>query len=287
MPRPRLLWDALETVAPKVRRARALILAIDFDGTLTPIVDHPTRAALPARARRALRSLARQDGIEIAVISGRGLDDLRRRVGIPGIHYAGNAGLATLAPDGRRAVHVPASRLLPRAIVAEARAFCRRHPGTWVEDKGLTLALHYRRLDPARGRAFLAGVTRHWRHDERVERMRGKKVVELLPAVRWNKASVLRSLWRRHAALTLSLGDDVNDEPMHEWVRHHRGVSVTIAHPGSRAEYFLRTPEEVVEWLEWLAREWRARAAPRPATVRRRPTPWHSAGAARAPRVPR
>lgn len=262
MTRPRLLWHVLGPIAAKVRRARAMIVAIDFDGTLTPIVSHPDQARLSTRARRVLAMLARQEGVEVAVISGRCLDDLRRRVRIPGIHYAGTAGLETLVPGGRREVHVPDSKRLPREIWSEAYEWCSRHAGAWVEDKDLTLALHYRDVDPSEHHAFIEGVRRRWRsRNGRIDLVHGKMVFELMPAVRWNKASALRRIWKEQHALVFYLGDDMHDEPVHEFVRRYGGVSVAIGRTVSHAQYLLKTPEEVVWWLEWLQREWHWRQA--------------------------
>ncbi len=68
-------------------------MLLDYDGTLTPIVDHPDQAGLSAAARQALASLAALPRVQVGVLSGRGLANLRSMVELPGLIYGGNSGL--------------------------------------------------------------------------------------------------------------------------------------------------------------------------------------------------
>src|SRR6187397_1428665 len=77
-----------------------VMVACDFDGTLAPIVAHAEDAKLPPKARRALERLVKLPGVMLAIISGRALGDLRDRIGIDPILYAGNHGLEMLGPGG-------------------------------------------------------------------------------------------------------------------------------------------------------------------------------------------
>src|SRR5258706_4856935 len=77
-----------------------LLLLLDFDGTLSPIVKNPRRASLPQATRRVLTDLARRPGVAVAIVSGRRIEDLRALVGLPVI-YAGNHGLRIEGPGFR------------------------------------------------------------------------------------------------------------------------------------------------------------------------------------------
>src|SRR5215213_1456316 len=88
-------WDSI--VAEFIARPR-LLIACDFDGTLSPIVSHPGDAVLPNEVRGILRKLRAMPGVIVAVVSGRAVYDLRARVGIDGVLYAGNHGLEIDAP---------------------------------------------------------------------------------------------------------------------------------------------------------------------------------------------
>src|SRR5204862_7045553 len=91
------------------------------------------------------------------------IEDVARLVRIRGLFLSGAAGLETLEADGRRIVHVPRGRGLPADFREALRAWCARFPGAWLEDKGLSVAVHFRRLASARVRAFVAGVRRRAR----------------------------------------------------------------------------------------------------------------------------
>jgi len=76
----------------KIGGTKGLFLFLDFDGTLSPLVSDPTQAVLLPGLKRTLTKLATYSTVRIMIISGRSLADLRKRVGIPGLIYAGNHG---------------------------------------------------------------------------------------------------------------------------------------------------------------------------------------------------
>jgi trehalose 6-phosphate phosphatase len=96
-----MLPHALERVAEWAdawSRTGRLVLLLDFDGTLAPIVERPELAAMPEATRDGLSRLMARPGVEVAVVSGRGLADVRERAAIPGIAYAGNHGMEIHGP---------------------------------------------------------------------------------------------------------------------------------------------------------------------------------------------
>ena len=89
-----------------------LALLLDYDGTLSPIVKHPDLAILPPETKQVLERLARRPDVFIAVVSGRGVDDVKSKVGIENITYAGNHGLEIHHADGTKYVHpIPDSNI--------------------------------------------------------------------------------------------------------------------------------------------------------------------------------
>jgi trehalose 6-phosphate synthase/phosphatase len=82
-----------------------LALLLDYDGTLAPIAPHPDLATLPQETRNVLQRLSNINDVYIAIISGRGVENVKEMVGIEGITYAGNHGLEILHPDGSKFVH--------------------------------------------------------------------------------------------------------------------------------------------------------------------------------------
>ena len=255
------LWLHLHAISTKMAETQSLAVAADYDGTITPIVSHPGEAELPSRARRALDRLTSVPGVRVMVLSGRAIEDLKRQVAVPGISLCGNAGLETENEQGGREVHVPPGKEVPPSLRSELETWCQRFPGAWLEDKGHSVALHYRNVPQRFQGAFGAGVRRRARpHRGSALLIHGKKVFEVMPAISWNKADALEHWWGGQGMLFF-FGDDTNDEPVHARVAEKGGTAVAVGRVVSKAGYVLRGPDEVVWFLEWLGREWQERHA--------------------------
>jgi trehalose-phosphatase len=259
------LWLSLGSIGSRLAESRTLYLACDYDGTLTPIVDQPDIARLSQRSRQLVERLAGRNDVQVGIFSGRRMDDLARHVGVGGLFLAGSSGLETQGADGRREVHVGPDRALPAALREQLDAWCERFPGSWIEDKQVSLALHYRAVAPDLQPAFGAGVRRRIRPFKSQARLvHGKRVFEVMPAVEWDKSSSLRH-WLGEGPLDgtlLYFGDDTNDEPVYDAVRGYGGIAVAVGRTVSRAEFVLPSAQEVQWFLEWLEREWDTRPVP-------------------------
>jgi trehalose-phosphatase len=211
---------------------RVLVLS-DFDGTLAPIAPDPAAVRLAPAMRRLLATLAASSRARLAIISGRALADVRERVGVPGAVYAGCHGLE-VEGVGVAWRHSEAERAR-EVLAALADTLARRlavRPGVLVEPKGLAVALHYRNA----GRGAAAVVTRAARAVVRgrpgLRLLRGKKVLEILPRVHWDKGEC--ALWLRDRlaghgpgpVAVLYVGDDRTDE--HAF-RALAGKALTVA----------------------------------------------------------
>ena len=174
-------------------------LFLDFDGVLAPIVARPEDAAIPAETRTELRRLAARYRL-VSVVSGRPGDDVRARVGLDGIVYVGSHGLE-LDPEAeswRERIH---------AFGAAAP-----WPAAQIEDKGLSVAFHYRdRGDEDAAVAELEEIAARARDEGFVARF-GRKVLEVLPPLDSNKGTAVRRLLES-TGLTRALvaGDDTTD----------------------------------------------------------------------------
>jgi trehalose-phosphatase len=259
------LWLSLSQITTRLARSRNLYVASDYDGTMTPIVDTPDLARLTPRMRQLLERFALQDEVHIAILSGRRLDDLQRQVGVNGIFLAGASGLETQGPDGSRQLHVPVEQALPVELRESLDAWCQRFPGSWVEDKQVSWALHYRGVSADLQPAFGAGVRRRVRPFKAQARLvHGKRVFEVMPATAWDKSAAIRH-WLGEELVDGTLfyfGDDTNDEPVYDAVRERGGIAVTVGRTVSRAEYVLPSAQEVQWFMEWLEHEWEARPVP-------------------------
>ena len=224
---------------PVLRRlARGpVLLAFDFDGTLAPIVADPASARLRPQTRRLLTDVARK--YPCVVISGRSRADVARRLtGIPLRRVFGNHGIepSPVLPAARRAVRRWLACVMPRL---EGVA------GVVFENKGASLAIHYRkaRNRPAALRAILA-ATADLAEARAIE---GILVVDLLPIHAPNKATALRSEWRRLGCrVALYLGDDQTDEDVFALSRRLPLLAVRVGRRmRSLAPYYLPSQADV------------------------------------------
>ncbi|HYJ79723.1 MAG TPA: trehalose-phosphatase [Longimicrobiaceae bacterium] len=268
-----MLPHALERVpdwAAAWRRSGRLVLLLDFDGTLAPIVPHPDDAAIPPATRAALERLRSFAGVEAAVVSGRGLADVRLRAGIPGVAYAGNHGME-MQGAGFERVHpqAAAARPLLEAVARRIEPELAAVPGAFLEDKELTLSVHFRRAPAEREpevrrivAAAVAGVGG-------VKVTEGKMVLEVRPRVEWDKGKavlfLLDQLRPPAGTPVLYLGDDRTDEDAFRALRQRggggEGVLVAEEPPAdTAASSRLRGPEEVGVLFAELADARRATA---------------------------
>ncbi|MBI3087299.1 MAG: trehalose-phosphatase [Candidatus Omnitrophica bacterium] len=252
---------------PTDRAASAahLMLCLDYDGTLVPIAPHPAAATLDEQTRRLLRQLARARGVQVVLISGRSVRDLKRTVGIRGLGYVGNHGLECSA-SGPRYVHPAAQRSRPRLqrLARNLRSALRPIRGAWVEDKGLTVSLHWRRVPPSAARRFHRVVAERLRPSVAQGEIRvtsGKHVIEIRPPVSWGKGDAIVRLLRhlparRARPLVLYVGDDRTDEDAFRTVNRLGGLTIAVGKPPRRtaARYRLKDPRDVRAWLETLRR---------------------------------
>lgn len=255
------LPSALESFEEIAHRIDGLtpILCLDFDGTLSPIVDEPTAAQLLDGVAGVLRRLVER--VPVLVLSGRDANDVGERVGVEGILYAGSHGFDVLGPDGRHEPNAEALAYLPHldALEARLRQETGAIVGAMVDRKRFGVAVHDRRVADddfdqlweivqAAGRAF-----------PMLRPMRGKRVTEFLPAIDWNKGRALlwllgRAGYRADIALPVCMGDDVTDEDALRAVRDHGiGIVVGTGSRASAATYAVRDPDQVLEFLRRLA----------------------------------
>ena len=261
------LFDSWETIVSKIKEARHAMLMFDFDGTLTPIVDTPEMAKLYEQTRVLLKSLARSHNFTVAVVSGRAINDLQCKVAVPGIIYAGNHGLEIEGP-GMSFVHPIIDEIKPvlRVIGLVLKKTLGTMRGVVVEDKGLTLSVHYRLVDDEKAYEVKSIVENTVGVAEVLGKVRttpGKKVHEVRPNVPWDKGKAIKYIMKRYGKggrksglLPIYLGDDLTDEDAFSVVESYGGIAVYVGGENnlSIASYYLNSSGEVDELIKELLR---------------------------------
>lgn len=247
------------------RRTGGIVLLLDFDGTLAPIVERPEDATMPAPTRAALERLQRLAGVEMAVVSGRGMADARSRARLEGIAYAGNHGME-IEGAGLHRIHEEAAAARPalQAVLERLQPELVAIEGTLVEDKGLTLSIHYRRVPRPRVEEVRARVLAAVASGAPLRVTEGKEVLEVRPAVEWDKGRAVEFLLGEIDPVpgtpVLYLGDDTTDEDAFRSLRSWSGGSgegIVIGDPPlatTAASSFLRDPSEVGDLLAALGK---------------------------------
>ena len=207
-----------------------LAVFLDYDGTLTPIVDDPKDALLTDGTRRAIGALGAIT--PVGIVSGRDLDDVHAKVGLDGIAYAGSHGFDVLLPDGsRREFAVEYLSALDQAQ-RELEERVGELPGARVERKRFAVAVHDRAVDDPELRARIASAVEQVGADRDDLRVTGgKRVHELRPNLDWDKGRAIETLLSELNAeecRPIYVGDDVTDEDGFRAVRSRRGVAVVV-----------------------------------------------------------
>ena len=259
---------AQAVAALRARPAEGAVLC-DVDGTLAPIVARPEDAALLPGAREALIAVRDRYGL-LGFISGRGLADLERIVGLEGCAYAGNHGMELHAPGEAPRLAPEVGPHLP-AVRAFATRFGPERLAPWgvtLEDKGATLSLHYRRApDPEAALAALEREVVPAAHGAGLSTHGGRMVLEVRPAAAVDKGTAARALLAgRGVRAALYVGDDRTDADAWRALRElaaegllDHAAAVVVASPeldpavGAQADAAVAGPEGALAMLRELA----------------------------------
>jgi trehalose-phosphatase len=246
---------ALDAIRERIA-GRPVMVFLDYDGTLTPIVRRPEDAVLSDEMRARVRALAAR--VPVAIVSGRDRAAVQSLVDLPELIYVGSHGFDIDGPSGAERLRLEvAAEWVPDLDAAEAalRGRLAGIRGAIVERKRLTLAAHYRLVAGVHRPKVVEAVDAVRAAHPRLRRDAGKAVFELRPDVEWDKGHAVRWLLERvaPAGVGLYLGDDLTDETAFAALRGHGiGIAVGVTTRETLAELALRDPEEVGSFLHRL-----------------------------------
>jgi alpha,alpha-trehalase len=244
-----------EQIAKECLSEKKLLL-LDYDGTLTPIVSRPEEAVLSDMMRETVRALANK--MKVAIISGRGLADVKHMVGLQNVYYAGSHGFEIEGPDGEKMEPQAAIDSLPQLDAAERAAASRlsNFKDIIVERKKYSLAVHFRLAAEETLKSISKAIDELASEFKGLRVTGGKKVIELRPAIDWDKGRAVEWIAEHlfsqsSVAFPLYLGDDITDEDAFKRIKGW-GISILVSnHEGlSFADYQLADTIQVKQFLK-------------------------------------
>jgi len=249
--------DHLPDIEARIRERRVAVF-LDYDGTLSDIVPRPEDAVISEETRATVQALA--DICPVVIVSGRALDDVRRKVGLDRVVYAGSHGFDIAGPEGAGLEHAEGAAYVPAIAqaVKELHGRLDSIDGVIIEDKTYAVAVHYRMVKTGDVGRVARAVNDVLADHPSLRGTGGKKVFEIRPGLDWDKGKAV--LWLLHAlgldgpdVVPFYLGDDVTDEDAFRAL-HGSGLSILVAErqQDSRADYCLANPAEVRAFLQRL-----------------------------------
>jgi alpha,alpha-trehalase len=235
---------------------KRVVIFVDYDGTLTPIVSRPDQAVLSESMRMALQRLARQT--TVAVLSGRDRTSAEKMVGLPELYYAGSHGFDISGPDGFTHENEQGVAVRPalKQAADEIEEAIKTISGAWVDRKRFAIAIHNRQVRDAWLPDLEKAIGEIAARYPQLRLTGGKRVFELRPDIDWHKGTALRWLLKALKldgpdVVPMFLGDDETDEDAFIEVEKD-GVGIRVGHDDAptRARYMLRDTDEARRFLE-------------------------------------
>ena len=259
------LFENIQAVNELLHARENVIILTDFDGTLTPIQKHPDLAALSEEIRQILIKFSHNKEIFLGIITGRSLKQIKKLVHIRDVLYVANHGIELEGPGIRSTCpEAKKARSTLWHIYMKLFKSLKHIEGMHIEDKGLSISLHYRAVkkkgDVEYITSTLHDITKPFLDRKMLSMNTGKMVYEIRPPVEWNKASTIQWLLTHYFpvefsedALLIYLGDDKADIEVFDSLMG-KGLTIFVGNPAdmSTADYYVNSPEEVKVFLEHL-----------------------------------
>lgn len=254
------LWENQKNLRSIIKRGRKILLFLDYDGTIVPIKPTPQQVSLNKETKKLLQDLREKLNGNLCIITGRTLSEIKKQVGIKGLIYAGNHGMEWEI-EGKKNTLAKAKRfaqILPK-IKKSLKLLEEKFRGVFIEDKHLTLTVHYRLLKKNYVNSFhryIKYLLEPYLKTSAVSLLKGKKVYELMLPLDWNKGDFIKLYMKRYQnrnrqrLSTIFIGDDRTDEEA--FLKLKDVIAIKVGRGHSTADYFVKNHKEVLNFLKLL-----------------------------------
>ena len=247
---------ALPSIHRLMKHCYQFIIFLDYDGTLTPIVERPEQAILSPSMHDCLNSLS-QEYLTV-IISGRELNDLKGHIKISTLFYSGNHGLEFIGPQSYYQMGAEFKEEIGELYDCLSQKL-KQISGCLIENKTFSLSVHYRLVDNENVKLIEKQIDAALANYPRLKKHYGKKVYEIRPNILWNKGIASNAILEKFKLnnphlIPIYIGDDVSDEDAFE-VFQTKGITIKVEQNPSdtKANYFLNSPLEVQRFLTQLS----------------------------------
>lgn len=254
------LWKGFDKVTALFKQSSVKILMLDFDGTLVPIVQSPEEAKLSIETRNLLQKLCQKHNLYLVIISGRELEDIKKKIGLPDIIYGGNHGLEGEIFHKKYSYPIASKTVSTlKKIQKSLDKIASQFAGVIIEDKGIVLSFHYRLVGKKvpEVKSLFKKTLKPYIKDKSISIIAGKMVFDIRPKVNWNKGSfaelVINQIFMQTKTIpvVIFIGDDKTDEDVFRIVKKGITIKVGGAYQSS-ANYTLKNTNEVFKFLKWV-----------------------------------
>ena len=261
---PDFLFDHTLHIEKKILNSYSIFLFLDYDGTLVPFKHKPTEVTTPEKIKKIIRQLIKNPKLQIIIVTGRTLHDIQNLLNLKGLSFIALHGLYIKTSNGSQFNWKSAdqTRLLIKEIKENMEKELLEKEGAFLEDKGLTLVLHYRLLSSNRIQIIRGKFKKIvFTHDKNqvLEIINGAKIIETRPKG-WNKGTAVEMFLKKYTnkknILSIYIGDDITDEDAFQFIGK-KGISIYVANQSKRmtaAQYYVKNPDEVLIFLQSLCK---------------------------------
>lgn len=245
-------------IKKQTEAGKKILLMLDFDGTISPIMPRPEQAYLPEKTRSILKKI--NQFYPVAIISGRPIDVVREKVGVKEFAYAGSHGLEWLIDGKLNLKRIPKSVLKEFSkIKKDFKKISDKYPRLLIEKKPYSFTFHYKFINRRQMPAFRRDLDKFINpicKNSLLKVFWDKKTLDITPRLDWNKGHIALLMLKyfqgktKKILLPVYIGDSETDEDAFSALKN--GITIRVGkNEKSLAKYFIKT-NEINRFLCWL-----------------------------------